>query len=50
LGFLNFGEKEKVVGEYERWKERITLSKGGNTQRMGKSFNITKEFLNHSKT
>ena len=28
--------------EYESWKERITLSKGGNTQKRGKLVDTTK--------
>jgi len=31
---------ERIRGEYERWKEEITLSNGDNTQRMEKSFDI----------
>jgi len=44
------GEEVRTTSEYKRWKERIILSKGGNTQRMGKSFDTVKEFLNHSRT
>jgi len=39
--FLNSGE-ERASSEYERWKERNSLSKGSNTQRMEKSFDIAK--------
>jgi len=44
------GEKERTRGEFGIWKEIITLSKGDNTQKMGKFFDITNEFLNHSRT
>jgi len=38
--FLISGERRRY--EYERRKENITLSKGGNTQRRGKSFDTAK--------
>jgi len=38
--FLISGERKRC--EYEKWKERITLSKGGNIEKIGKSFDTTK--------